>query len=155
MFIFNPLVLSFLIKQFINKVLEQLLSITFFNIFEATIKAHETCNLVELAHSSKILPLVLKQLLEALFLLLSAETSFIPLSCLLFIDKLVEGGFSLGQSFQCLDADVMRSNTLRIVPAPSGCHSGCFQSILEDSDAIFLREGIQLGLSSNLRTLGS
>ncbi len=136
--LFNPLVLSLLIKQLIDKVLEQLLSIPFLNVFEATIEAHEACDLVELAHSGEILSLLFKQLLEALFLLLSAETGFVPLSRFLLVDELVEGGFSLGKSFQGFDADVMGRHTLGIVPPPGGCHSCCFQGIFENCDTIFL-----------------
>jgi hypothetical protein len=94
--------------------------------------------LVELAHSGEILPLIFKQLLEALFLLLSAETSFIPLSRFLLVDELVEGGFSFGKGFKGLDADVMGGDTLGIVPPPSGSHSRCFQGVFENCDTIFL-----------------
>jgi hypothetical protein len=76
--------------------------------------------------------LIFEQLLEALFLLLSAETSFIPLSGFLLVDELIEGGFSLCQGFQGLDTDVVGGDSLRIVPPPGGCHSRCFQGVFED-----------------------
>jgi hypothetical protein len=124
--LFNPLVFSLLIKQLIDEVLEQLLSIPFLNVFEATVQAHEACDLVELAHPSQILPLLLKKLLKTLFLLLSAETSLVPLSCFLLVYELIEGSFSLSQGFQGLNSDIMGGDTLRIVPTPSGSHSRCF-----------------------------
>lgn len=136
--LFNPLVLSLLIKQLVDEVLEQLLSIPFLNVFEATIEAHEACDLVELAHSGEILSLVFKKLLEALFLLLSAETGFVSLSGFLLVDELVKGGFSFGKGFKGLDADVMGCDTLGIVPPPSGCNSRCFQGVFEYCDTIFL-----------------
>ncbi len=140
--LFNPLVLSLLIQQLIYEILEQLLSITFLDVFEAAVQTHEACDLVELAHPCEILPLLLKQLLEALFLLLSPETRFVPLSGFLLVYELIEGGFPLGQGFQGFDAYVMGGDTLGIVPTPGGCNSRCFQGVFENCDTVFLGKGV-------------
>ena len=57
--LFNPLVFSLFIQQLIYEILEQLLSITFLDVFEAAVQTHEACDLVELAHPCEILPLLL------------------------------------------------------------------------------------------------
>jgi hypothetical protein len=67
--LFNSLVLSLLIEEVIDKVLEDLLTIFFLYILEPGIHVHEAVYQVELAESVQMLPDLLKQLLESLTLL--------------------------------------------------------------------------------------
>lgn len=152
---FDSLVFSLLIKQFINEVLEQLLTVTLLNVLEAAVNAHKPCNLVELTQSTQFLALFLQKLREALFLLLPAEPCLISFPRFLFIDELIEGGLSFGQCLEGLDANVVGCDSLCIIPAPGGCNTCCFQSILKNCYTVVFGKGVKLRLSPYLRTLGS
>lgn len=69
---------------------------------------------------------------------MSSKSRLITLLGFKFFDVLVECDLSIGNGLDGLDAHVTCSDSICILPAPSGAHSSVLKGFLKDGYGVFL-----------------
>ena len=70
--------------------------------------------------------------------LLTSKSRLVTLLGFKLVDVLVECNLSIGNCLDGLDAHVTSSDSVGILPAPSGAHSGVLKGFLKDGNGILL-----------------
>ena len=70
--------------------------------------------------------------------LLTSKTRFVTLLSFKLVDILVECNLSIGNCLDGLDAHITSSDSVGILPAPSGAHSGVLKGFLKDGYGVLL-----------------